>query len=280
MIRLSVLRAALVGLPGLTGRLRSWAARVRSSDERTQGLAGGLVARRRLARPPRARPPRARRGTSERRAAERTAPALRRRLGATQVLPPTTGRPASPSSAYPQTEKPRRGSPPPPDFATSPQQPPWWRRRPLDEAGADRPAARARAARRRPAVLLQPDREGRRAEGLRRATRRGVRHELADRRVRQPRGPVRPGGQGPAPRQDRGPADRHDHPAAQAGERRPDAGQPAPRLLRADPGARPRQAQRGVRVRRRAAARADRRDGDRVCTSTTTPRSASAASSA
>ena len=30
-----------------------------------------------------------------------------------------TGRPASPSSAYPQTEKPRRGSPPPPDFATS-----------------------------------------------------------------------------------------------------------------------------------------------------------------
>ena len=30
-----------------------------------------------------------------------------------------TGRPASPSSAYPETEKPRRGSPPPPDFATS-----------------------------------------------------------------------------------------------------------------------------------------------------------------
>ena len=35
------------------------------------------------------------------------------------MLPPTTGRPGSPSSAYPQTEKPRRGSPPPPDFATA-----------------------------------------------------------------------------------------------------------------------------------------------------------------
>ena len=109
---------------------------------------------------------------------------------------------------------------------------------------------------------LQAD-QGRRAHS-------GVVHlgrdELADHGVRQP-GRAEQEGREPArprARHLRQPFG-HDPAPARAGQRDPsDAGQPAAGLLRADPGARLQQAQRGVRIRRPEAAGADRAERHRA----------------
>ena len=109
---------------------------------------------------------------------------------------------------------------------------------------------------------LQAD-QGRRAHS-------GVVHlgrdELADHGLRQPRRADQEGREPARPRARhlRQPFG-HDPAPARAGQRDPsDAGQPAAGLLRADPGARLQQAQRGLRVRRAEAAGADRAERHRA----------------
>ncbi len=130
----------------------------------------------------------------------------------------------------------------------------------------DRPAGRA-AARRLPARpvpggLVEPAPGRRAARGC----------PGADAGSHLPRGrqrlagrPDRRAAPRPAHRPGRGAAHRHDHAAARPRRRRPDrARERAPRLLRLHPRARQEQDQRGVRVRRAAAAGAHRRAGDRA----------------
>ncbi len=109
-----------------------------------------------------------------------------------------------------------------------------------------------------------PAQPGRRPGRLRGPARGHPGGRLADRRVRQPPGPRR----GPPPRARhrpgrRAPGRHHDAAAHPPRHRQAGADQPAPRLLCADPGPGPQQAERGLRLRRPAAAGPHRRAGHR-----------------
>ena len=126
------------------------------------------------------------------------------------------------------------------------------------------PAGPGRAAGRAGRLGRLPAQPGRRPRRLRGPARGHPGGGLADRRVRQPPGP----GRGPPPRARhrpgrRAPRRHHDAAPHPPRHRQAGAGQPAPRLVRADPGPGPQQAQRGLRLRRPPAAVPHRRAGHR-----------------
>ena len=141
-----------------------------------------------------------------------------------------------------QPRRPRRPAPPP---APRPAPGPWGRRPPaasgppapaLGAARRRRPAGAGRAAGRARGLGRLPAQPGRRPARLRRPPGRHPRGRLADRRVRQPPGPGRvpppPARHRPGRR---APGRHHDAAAHSPRHWQAGPGQPAPRLLCADP---------------------------------------------